>query len=354
MNGVAGTTDFENGTVNNPTNLIASAKTIADSVGLRIIHVVSGSAVTLAADFSSYEFRGTDYTMALGGQAVDGTLIQGSSAITGTFTGTPRIVLSSIGNITGPSIDAHQCGFTGTVTCDAAGDWFIHHCFSKVAGTSAPIFDFGAAVDNTNLNFRDYSGGIDLRNMGQAGTDNASIEGRGQVIFNANCTGGTAVIRGLFDITDNGSATVTKTAAFNAATQITTIATAAAAIQTDTEDIQGRLPAALAAGLMKTDILAINGDTSVPAILEALMQGGLLIQVNDGGATTTAFAADQFTEATDNHFKGRLITFITGDLRYQQTDITGYDAADGPQGAQEFTVTALTEAPANDVWAVIH
>jgi hypothetical protein len=84
------------------------------------------------------------------------------------------------------------------------------------------------------------------------------------------------------------------------------------------------------------------------------MDGVILAQVNDAAATTTDFAADGFTETTDDHFNGRLITFITGDLAGQQTDITDYDAADGAQGSQQFTVTALTEAPANDVWFMIH
>ncbi len=76
--------------------------------------------------------------------------------------------------------------------------------------------------------------------------------------------------------------------------------------------------------------------------------------MNDASATTTAFAADGFTEATDDHFNGRLITFISGALTGQQTDITDYDAAGHAQGSQAFVVTALTEAPANNDFFVIH
>lgn len=126
-------------------------------------------------------------------------------------------------------------------------------------------------------------------------------------------------------------------------------------IQADTEDIQSRLPAALTAGgNMKADALAISGDTTAADRLEALMDGILIGQVNDAAATTTAFAADGFTEATDDHFNGRLITFLTGALAGQQTAITDYDAAGHAQGDQTLVVTALTEAPAENDFFVIH
>jgi len=127
--------------------------------------------------------------------------------------------------------------------------------------------------------------------------------------------------------------------------------TAATNLQTLADaDVPGRVPAALTAGgHMKSDLLAISGDATAADRLEALMDGILVAQVNDAGATTTTFVADGFTEATDDHFIGRLITFLTGALAGQQTAITDYTGA-----TQTFTVEALTEAPADDVFFVIH
>ena len=99
------------------------------------------------------------------------------------------------------------------------------------------------------------------------------------------------------------------------------------------------------------NVRALSGDSGAADILEAIMDGTILAQVNDASATTTAFASNNQTggeEGTDDHFKGRLITFRTGALKGQQTDIVSYDASGGAQGSFEFTVTALTEAPAND------
>lgn len=122
-----------------------------------------------------------------------------------------------------------------------------------------------------------------------------------------------------------------------------------------TMDISGTITTATnVTNQVTADVTAISGDSNAADALEALMDGTIVAQVNDGSATTTDFAADGFTEATDDHFNGRLITFITGNLSGQQTDITDYDAADGAQGSQQFTVTALTEAPANDDYFVIH
>jgi len=102
------------------------------------------------------------------------------------------------------------------------------------------------------------------------------------------------------------------------------------------------------------DMTAISGDSVAADRLEGMMDGPIIAQVNDTSATTTAFASDGFTVATDNHFNGRLITFISGALAGQQTDITDYDAAGGPQGSQEFTVSALTEAPGDDDFFMVH
>ena len=113
-------------------------------------------------------------------------------------------------------------------------------------------------------------------------------------------------------------------------------------------DIPARLPAALtAAGNMKADALALNGSTAAAA-RNALASANMLPGTVDTGAftpTTTQFEADDITEATADHFIGRIIIFTSGDLQYQATTITDY-ALSGSNG--HFTVVALTEAPANN------
>ena len=216
VNGSPGTTDFENGTDHNPVNNIADANTLAASIGLSRFAIAPGSTLTFAATQSGQLFIGSEWTLALGGQDISGTSITGA-AVSGIAagTGTQFFVDCIMGAVTLPD-DTHvmTSSIVGVQTLPA-GDVFYDRCHSGVVGTGAPQFDFGAIPLNTDLHIRNYSGGVDLRNMGQAGTDAASVEGRGQVIVNVNCTGGTIVIRGNFQLTDNGSATITDVARYD-------------------------------------------------------------------------------------------------------------------------------------------
>lgn len=62
--------------------------------------------------------------------------------------------------------------------------------------------------------------------------------------------------------------------------------------------------------------------------------------VADGGNSTTQFKTN-LTEATNDHFNGRVVLFVTGDLAGQATDVTDYDGVN-----KILLVTAMTEIPA--------
>ncbi len=67
-------------------------------------------------------------------------------------------------------------------------------------------------------------------------------------------------------------------------------------------------------------------------------------------ASTTVFYSDDITEATADHFNGRIVIFTSGDSQYQATDITDYEL---DTGEGRFTVSALAEAPADNITFVI-
>ena len=131
-------------------------------------------------------------------------------------------------------------------------------------------------------------------------------------------------------------------------TTVDAIETDTGAIETDTADIQSRLPAALASGNMKSDVLAIDGSTGAADYLQKLMDSGVSSTVNDAGGTTTVFITN-LSEATNDHYKGRLVTFTDGVLAGQQTDITGYNGT-----TKAITCTAVTENVPNTTAFVIH
>lgn len=75
------------------------------------------------------------------------------------------------------------------------------------------------------------------------------------------------------------------------------------------------------------------------------------VSYDNTSATTAVFYADDITEATANHYRGRLIGFTSGILSGQYTDIKTYALV---SGEGEFTVTALTEAPGdNDTFVIV-
>jgi hypothetical protein len=102
--------------------------------------------------------------------------------------------------------------------------------------------------------------------------------------------------------------------------------------------------------------MAVDGSRSSAWVEGA--KGLMIREVNNAATTptTTAFEADAISpdaseQATADHYNSRLITFTSGALKGQQTNITDY----AQQNSREyFTVTALTEAPANGDRFIIH
>lgn len=111
--------------------------------------------------------------------------------------------------------------------------------------------------------------------------------------------------------------------------------------------VTGRLPATLVNGRMDSTVSAINDDTAAAARL-ALSAAQIIPGTVDSTAfapTTTEFEADDITEATAQHYNGRVIIFTSGVLIGQATSISNYSLA---TGRGHFTVVAMTEAPGNN------
>jgi hypothetical protein len=204
VNGQAGTVAFFNGTADNPVLTWADALTLSASVGITSFHIVNGSTIQLSANSDNYEISGGNWTLDLNGQSIASTVIRGA-LVSGVGTGINCEFWNCALNTTTTLAGGYfiRCALAGDIVLTGATSYYFDGCFSGVAGTATPSIDFGAAVANTQLNLRHYSGGIEILNIGQNGTDNMSLEGHGQLVLNANCAGGTIAIRGHFTITDN-------------------------------------------------------------------------------------------------------------------------------------------------------
>jgi hypothetical protein len=210
INGTPGIVTFINGTADNPVDNLADAITLDATLGLHRFELGPGSSITLTQAFDNYSFSGESWILALNGQSLSSSVIRGAT-VSGTCIGAsrPHFIESEMGVVTLPGCHLHHCCLEAAITLSAAGASLLDQCFSGVAGIGTPTIDFGAAIGDTQLNMRHYSGGVEILNMGQTGTDNMSLEGHGQLIINASCVGGTVAIRGHFPVTDNAGGAVT-------------------------------------------------------------------------------------------------------------------------------------------------
>lgn len=220
--GSAGTQLYVDGTIDNPIDdgSFANAKTVADALGITTFRMETGSEITLATTYNNYDFKGTAWHLALGGQDLGHSNIHGAE-VSGTATGSNVIQFFDciMDSLTISPTNFYRCGFGETVdsvTASAPGTYIFRDCYSIISGIVTPKFSLGDAVADVNFGFRNYDGGIELSEIGSLGNDSVSIEGNGNLILNASNVGGQLVIRGNWTITDNSSTTtITRDAVFN-------------------------------------------------------------------------------------------------------------------------------------------
>ena len=116
--------------------------------------------------------------------------------------------------------------------------------------------------------------------------------------------------------------------------------TTADAIETDTQDIQSTL----AAGV---DVDSIDGSTEAATNLRIAAEVEVTGTAIAGTLSTTQMTTN-LTEATDDHYNGRVIIWTSGVLVDQATDITDYTGS-----SKLITYTAVTEAPSADDTSII-
>jgi len=92
-----------------------------------------------------------------------------------------------------------------------------------------------------------------------------------------------------------------------------------------------------------TDALGATGAARLALSAGQIVPG--TVDTASTASTTTTFEADDITEATADHYNGRIVVWTSGVLAGQATDITDYSLV-GSNGS--FTVTAMTEAPGNN------
>jgi hypothetical protein len=212
-------------------------------------------------------------------------------------------------------------------------------------------------------------------------TSEAFIHGDGgEITLNANCTGGTVTIYGNFTVTDNSGGAVTivdggridtaqitasvPTAVQNRA-EMDSNSTQLAKLGTPAADISADIATRMAESSINTTGGAIDVVTDVTnrvtantdqidgvaaaATNLAASAGTIVIGAAETGTLSTTQMSTNLSEATDDHYNGRIIIWTSGVLATQATNITDYAGTAGV-----LTFTAVTEAPSNtDTFVIV-
>lgn len=304
LGGTAGTIEHVNGTADNPVNSIADATTLATSLGYRSLTLLRGSSVSLPQAYAGFSFRAGGASIALNGQNVGGAVFE-DALITGTGTGASQVLFGrcKLTGVSVPSAGFLNCAVSGTLTL-LAGEYTLERCYDSDDAGAATL-DFGGATGDTSVQVHEWGGNLQIENLGANGTDDITISIAGPTFtIAATCVGGTVNIAGTTVINDlsGGAVTINRDAQFD-----------------------------------RAPITAIQSDvTSIKEITDSAERGAAIA----GTLSTTQMSTD-LTEVTNDHYIGRLLTFTSGPLNKQQTDVTDYDGA-----SKVLTFTALTEAPA--------
>jgi len=307
----AGTQDYEDGTVHQPVNSLANAITVATSIALNKFHIRSGNSITLSQSFTNYVMFGHEWNLALNGKDIAGTHIA-EAHVTGIATSSgnrPHFEHCDIGTCTLPASYIHDGLIEGTITL-GTGLTTIDNCST---GEAAAVLDYGAAIGNTTVLLSDYSGDIEVQNMGQLGTDVLYFIGGGRLTVNANCTGGTIYVGANVVVTNNGAATVTP--------------------------LTSRLVDEI------WDEVLTGATHNVPASSGRRLRtigDALSATVNDAAATTSSFITT-LTSAVNNFYVDQTLYFDSGSLAGSSRIITGYVGATKTVTFDE----PWTSAPAN-------
>lgn len=201
-NGVGGQVEFENATVQNPSNSLTDVLALASSLNMVRIEVAPSSTLTLDAAIEGFTVVGENWTLALGSQSVSGSYFHGAD-VSGIGTGAtpPHFHECHLGATSLPPCHLEFVGFEGVLTLTGAGNYFLDDCHAAVL---SPALDFEDANENKNVFLAKYGGDIEIRNIGQAAsTDTLHIDGNGKLILASTCEAATIEVQGNIEIEDN-------------------------------------------------------------------------------------------------------------------------------------------------------
>jgi hypothetical protein len=200
--GTSGTA-YPNGTLAQPVNNIQDAKVLADTYGIKEIHIFGH--VVIDVDLEDFIIFGGNLNdiITLNNISVDKTTFK-QVLLQGSYIGeiaADNCILKD--GLTGMNGYFQHCGFLGTLNFSPNSQCVLNDCHSQVPGTSSPSFYLNEGVQ---LSLRKYSGGLAIYNC-QAGTTTTLEFLVGNCRLLTGNTDGQIVIRGIATLTDESEGT---------------------------------------------------------------------------------------------------------------------------------------------------
>ncbi|MHA1950745.1 MAG: hypothetical protein ACW99G_12260 [Candidatus Thorarchaeota archaeon] len=197
-------TDEGKGTPTDPVDNIVDAFTIANRDNLRSF-TITGSLV-LDRTITDWSFVGngaaSNSELDLNGYNVDKCYFK-LMTLEGTMYGTIEAHECSLKVISGLDGTFRNCGLVSTFTLDDNSVTVFVNSYSEIPGGATPICNLGS---NISANFRNHSGGLELRSCTAGSTVSVDLD-PGHLVLSSTCTGGTVLVRGTGRFTDNSAGT---------------------------------------------------------------------------------------------------------------------------------------------------
>lgn len=185
------------GTFSTPSNNITDSITIAESQGLRALHL--NRSITINEDLSTgYSLIGGNPFFVL--TADDDSNLQGCSltnlSITGQFNGLNVITSCNIKEVTNVNGFIEKCAFNSTVVI--TGNTTIMECYNNVDGQGYPVF----TVNSGRLDIMDFHGSLGVAGI-TSGHHDIGLD-MGKLVIANTCTGGEIHVLGEpYSVEDN-------------------------------------------------------------------------------------------------------------------------------------------------------
>lgn len=184
-----------------PYNNINSAKDRAEADGIRVINLIGD--IILPANFKNFTIKGVGLPeVNFNGQNIKNSKFL-NCKIKGEYLDGSGVIVQDSVLLDGAYLEGffENCALGGDLICQDGAVILLKDCASNIPGTSRPTISMNA-TGTSQLSVRGYNGGLTIKDSNNV-ADRVTVEvNPGSVTFDASCTNGIMVARGVGKFVD--------------------------------------------------------------------------------------------------------------------------------------------------------